>query len=395
MENNAVIAQEALAAAWSPLVEDWKPLLDGTEEAPLAPNMPEIKGWWERAVMARLLQNAKENLPKQQETVADTTVFGTAYLPAVLGLIRGVFPRLMALQLCSIQPLDRPTGRVFYLDAKRGDGTYGELRANPLLDTRSVEQLGTQWDSYRDWASNSELQNITADVTLEVNSQDVGVASKKLKYAYSVELQQDLAAYHNVDAEAMLQDETMNELAREIDANVIHTIRNNIGSGTITYGTQVPAGYQFREWKAEIFRAILNASANMVKWRGVGANWIICGTDAYTELEAAQLIDHNNTPVVTGDRGAVTVGTLTNGLMTVTHVPYLPRNEIILGRKGSNWMDAGLVYLPYVLLFMGERIFDPNVQKYTKSFMSRFGLFVADPHAFARVIVDPTTSGIH
>jgi hypothetical protein len=390
---NAAPAMEEMAASWAPLVEEWKPLLDGTDKAPLAPNMPEVKGWWERAVMARLLQNAKENI-NRMEAVADTTVFGTAYLPAVLGLIRGIFPRLQALNLCAVQPLDRPTGRVFYMDTKRGDGTYGGLRGNPLVDTRSIEQLGTQWESYRDWANGAENTNITADVTLEVTSQDVGVSSKKLKYAYTPELQQDLAAYHGIDAQSVLQDEAMNELAREIDAQVIRTIRSNIGAGTITYGSKVPAsGYQFREWKAEIFRAILNASANIQRYRGLPANWIICGTDALVELRAAQLIDHNNMPVIADNGGAVNVGTL-NGLMQVTHVPYLPKNEIILGRKGSGFADAGLIYLPYVLLFMGERVFDPNFQKWTRSFMSRFGLFVADPRAFARVVVDPTTSGI-
>lgn len=384
--------QQEMINKGAPLIERWTPYLEGTDEHPLRDGTPKLKDDWQRYTMARMLESVAANAVA--EGVQTTSVFGTNYLPAVLAMVRSVFPNLMALDLVHTQPLDRPSGRVFYLDTKRGDGTYPGFQADPTADSRSVNQLGSQWTSYKDWASNTENGLISTDMSLSITQKDISVSSMKMKYQYTPELQQDLMAYHGVDANAFLQDAAIQELARELDSRIIAQIRSAIPAGNVTtYGTQIPSGYQFKEWKAELFRAVLIASANISRRRGQDPTWLICGTDALVELRAAEMIDSSGSVPVVNGAGIQRVGTL-NGLMDVMYVPYLPSNEIIMGRKGTDFSDAGLIFLPYVLLFLGEKIFDPNYQFWTRSFMSRYALYTASQYLFSKVVVDPTTSGI-
>lgn len=394
MSDSAVLTKEELVEHNSRLIEKWVPLLDGTEKAPLSANTPKLEKPWDRYVMARMLESTEDFL-RQDEDVSTTNVFGTQYIPGVLGLIRKVYPRLGILDLVAVQPLDRPTGKVFYLDVLRSDGSRVDMAANPALETRSFEALGTDWDSYRDWASKGENEFIDKEVSLQITSQDVSTRASKMKYRYTVELQQDLQAYHGLDANAILQDAAVNELAREIDMQILSVIRSNIGAGTVTYGTRVPSsGYTFSEWRSRLGRAILNASGAIQKWRGLPPTWIIGGTDAITELMDGQMLNsYGAAPVITSTAGIQRVGTF-NGMMDVLHVPYMKGNELILGRKGTDFEDASIIFLPYILLWVGDKVFDAEYQRYVRSFMSRYGSKVVSDKLLARVVVDPTSSGL-
>ena len=94
-----------------------------------------------------------------------------------------------------------------------------------------------------------------------------------------------------------------------------------------------------------------------------------------------------------GNYGLQPVGSL-NSQYKVFVSRYVADNEIILGRKGSGFLDAGVVYAPYIPLFVSDRFFDVKLQKTTQSYASRFGIFTIANTVYGRVLIDDAQEGI-
>lgn len=106
---------------------------------------------------------------------------GATTLPLVLGYARKILPKMIAMQLYAVQPLDRPTGRVFYIARNRDN--------NNTTDGQVEQRAG--W-SYRSWANDpGEATAITKGVTFTVTSSDVSATSHKLLAQTSIEVEQD------------------------------------------------------------------------------------------------------------------------------------------------------------------------------------------------------------
>lgn len=355
------------------LVESWAPYLD-------APAAPEVKSDVDRYILATALETTKRELTEAGQT---TSVFGSSYVSAMLGMIRQVFPRLIGKDIVGIQPLDRPTGKVFKLDIKRDD--------NSLVDNFE------SWDTYRSYAdfSGAELDPITTGMKLAITDSDVSVGTpKKLMVEASLELLQDLRAYHQIDANDVLQGAAIDEIAREIDAVLVRLVRQAaIAHKTVTFGKNAPTGYTAEEWRKRLQRAILIADNQIYKARGVNATWLVCGADAAMELEDLNAFSASGFSGETASYGLEAIGSLSSRYQ-VFRSRYVASNEIIVGRKGGSILEAGAFWLPYVPLFVSERVFDPETQGYKQSFMSRYATHTASNQYFARVVIDEAGTDI-
>lgn len=106
---------------------------------------------------------------------------GATVLPLVLGYARKIMPKMQALNLYAVQPLDRPSGRVFYIARNRDN--------NNTTDGQVENRAG--W-SYRSWADDpGEATAITKGVTFTMTSSDVTATSHKLLAQTSIEVEQD------------------------------------------------------------------------------------------------------------------------------------------------------------------------------------------------------------
>src|SRR5215208_2314101 len=83
----------------SPVVERWAHMLD-------AKGQPEVANAYDRYALARLLDSTSKVLTNEVASIGTTTVFGTSYVKAMLGMTRQVFPRAFGLNLVSVQPMD-------------------------------------------------------------------------------------------------------------------------------------------------------------------------------------------------------------------------------------------------------------------------------------------------
>ena len=263
----------------------------------------------------------------------------------------------------------------------------------------------TVWDSYADLEANSAM----TEVKLVVTSTTVQVTSRKMKAHWTPELAQDLAAYHSVDAEAELTGLLSEELAAEIDREIIRDLiaaaafqdmwvyDRSSGASVRVDGTTITAdpasGYVTqKEWNQTLITKINKVSAAIHKatLRG-GANWIVCSTEIGSVLEDIEKFHAANAADdLQFNMGIEQIGTL-GSRYTVYKDPYLPASVCLLGHKGSSFMDTGYVYAPYIPFQLTPVVLDPADFTPRKGIMTRYAKKVVNNRYFGLVtVVFPT-----
>jgi hypothetical protein len=228
------------------------------------------------------------------------------------------------------------------------------------------------------------------EMSFTIERTAVEAKTRALKSEYTMELVQDLKAVHGLDAEAELSNILSTEILAEINREVVRTMisQAKYGCDGLTNDGifDLIADGQGR-WSVERQKGLmlqLEKEANKVAFetrRGKG-NFILCSANVASSLTMAGLLDYSsglqdnlNVDVTSG----VFAGTL-NGRMKVYVDPYATGGDYaVVGYKGSNNMDAGMFYCPYVPLQMvravAQETFQPKI-----GFKTRYGM-VSNPFA--------------
>ena len=256
-----------------------------------------------------------------------------------------------------------------------------------------------------DWGleANAEIP----EIDIKVDSIAITAVTKKLKAKWTPELGQDLNAYHNLDAEVELTSILSEQIALEIDREILSDLVNGATAGTYywsrspglfvdrTTGAAVSSGTiapdftgTVSEWYETLIETINDVSAQIHRktLRG-GANFCVVSPEIANVLEFTAGFRANVTADADkGDIGAVKVGSL-NRKFDVIVDPYFPRNAVLVGRKGSSFLESGYVYAPYVPLQTTPTIFGPEDFVPRKGVMTRYGKKMVRPDMYGLVIV--------
>ena len=234
-----------------------------------------------------------------------------------------------------------------------------------------------------------------------MKSRAIVAKTRKLKAVWTPELAQDLNAYHSVDAEAELTSMLTEYVSMEIDLEVMDMLisdaqtidywslragndYNGVGGFTNTtfYGTRF-------EWFQTLVAKIQKVSNEIHKLtlRG-GANFVVCGPQVATVLESipGYMTDTDGTKN-TFAMGVQQIGSLANRF-TVYKNPYMDENTILLGYRGSNFLETGAVYAPYVPLIMTPLVYDPSDFTPRKGIMTRYAKKMIRPEFYGKIYVD-------
>ena len=238
------------------------------------------------------------------------------------------------------------------------------------------------------------------EIDIKVESIPVVANTRKLRARWSPELAQDLNAYHSLDAEVELTQILSEQIALEIDREILNDLLTQAGAANYYWsrapgkfvnkvlGTEVSKtstthpGPVFRgtvrEWYETLVETIIDV-ANQIHRKTLrgSANFIVVGPDVATILEASVMYKPSYS--LDGDGqvsgmvlGADKVGTLSNRF-TVYKDPYFPRNKVLVGFKGGSYLETGYVYAPYVPLIVTPTIFAPEDFTPRKGVMTRYG----------------------
>ena len=237
------------------------------------------------------------------------------------------------------------------------------------------------------------------EIDIKIESISVVAQTRKLRARWSPELAQDLNAYHSLDAEVELTQILSEQIALEIDREILNDLLMqadtnffwdrrpgnfvNKRTGVIQQrASSLNPGPAFtgtvREWYETLVETIIDVANEIHRktLRG-SANFIVVSPDVATVLEASVLYKPNYS--IDGDGqvsgmalGAEAVGSLSNRF-TVYKDPYFPRNKILVGFKGGSYLETGYVYAPYVPLIVTPTIFAPEDFTPRKGVMTRYG----------------------
>ena len=240
-----------------------------------------------------------------------------------------------------------------------------------------------------------EFEDKIGEVSFDLESVTVSVTERKLRAQWSPELAQDVAAFHNIDAEAELTALLSEQVAAEIDREILRDLRKG-AAWTLRWDyngwKRVPQtnAYTQKDWNQTLITAINQISAQIHKstLRG-GANWIVVSSEISAIFDDLEYFHVSNASPEQDqyNMGIERVGTLA-GRYQVYRDPYFPPNTVLLGHKGSSLLDTGYVYAPYVPLQLTPTMYNPFNFTPIKGIMTRYAKKMVNNRFYGRITVD-------
>ena len=276
------------------------------------------------------------------------------------------------------------------------DGYSGAtLTASSWSGASANTVIKAAWRRYKEL----EFEDQIGEVSFDLESVTVSVTERKLRAQWSPELAQDVSAFHNIDAEAELTALLSEQVAAEIDREILRDLRKGAAwnlrwdyngwrrlSNTTSY-TQ-------KDWNQTLITAINQLSAQIHKstLRG-GANWIVVSSEVSAIFDDLEYFHVSNASPEQDqyNMGIERVGTLA-GRYQVYRDPYFPANQVLLGHKGTSLLDTGYVYAPYVPLQLTPTMYNPFNFTPIKGIMTRYAKKMVNNRFYGRITVDGVRS---
>ena len=252
--------------------------------------------------------------------------------------------------------------------------------------------MTAKWRQY----NSLEFEDQMGEVSFDLQAVTVSVTERKLRAQWSPELAQDVSAFHNIDAEAELTALLSEEVAAEIDREILRDLRKGAAwdlrwdyNGWKRFSAgQAP--YTQKDWNQTLITTINQISAQIHKstLRG-GANWIVCSSEVSAIFDDLEYFHVSNASPEQDsyNMGIEKIGTL-SGRFTVYRDPYFPANQVLIGHKGTSLLDTGYVYAPYVPLQLTPTMYNPFNFTPVKGIMTRYAKKMVNNRFYGRITVD-------
>ena len=462
--------QERLMAETRGLVTKWEKtgLLEG------------ITTDTEKSGMSILLENqAKQLIDEASRT--GTGGGNEEWSGVALPLVRRVFAEIASKEFVSVQPMNLPSGLIFYLDFKYGTnqslqgeggslfggtgakagstdkaegGLYGAGRHGYSINDKQVDILtggsipddadlegvrafkvvaadGTE--SQLDAENKAQADGVlhyhaqTTDITrgdfednlgdsenaadtglqkdigipevnLELKSEPIVAKTRKLKAVWTPELAQDLNAYHSIDAEAELTSLLSEYVSMEIDLEILDMLIVNAHTDGGDFDATPSGGFggdgdtqgtYFQRLGTKIQK--VSNTIHQLTLRG-GANFLVCSPQVATVLESipgyAADTDGNQSQFA---MGVTKVGALNNRFQVYKN-PYMTSGDVLIGFRGTNFLETGAVYAPYIPLIQTPLVYDPVNFTPRRGVMTRYAKKMVRPEFYGKLSVTGTDS---
>lgn len=283
-------------------------------------------------------------------------------------------------------------------------GTLGlSYLVAPVQDSRGdFEDLKQSWTS-----GGGGTGAITIpQVDLQMKSEAIVAKTKKLKAQWTPEMAQDLNAYHSIDAEAELTSILSEYISMEIDLEILDmlignaltvdkwsVINNRYWTGTQWTGSGGTTGLGFYNQQGTWFATLgtklrkVSNTIHQLTMRG-GANFAVVSPQIATILDSIPGYGATDR----GEKmkfamGVQKVGNLANQYDVYVN-PYMTENLILLGFRGSQFLETGAVYAPYIPLMMTPLVYDPATYTPNRGVMTRYAKKMLRPEFYGLIQVE-------
>jgi hypothetical protein len=245
---------------------------------------------------------------------------------------------------------------------------------------------------------------VIPEINVKMQSQAITAKTRKLKAVWTPEFAQDLAAYQNIDAEAELTNIMSEYISMEIDLEILDMLIEDAAAGTeywsainntvITAGAAAPttlaSGYYNTQgqWFQTLGTKIqkLSNKIHQLTLRG-GANFLVTSPTVATILESIPGFASTNNGEADQMEyayGVQKIGTV-NGRYKVYKNPYMTENLILMGYRGTQFLETGAVFAPYIPLIMTPLVYDPDTFTPRKGLLTRYAKKMLRPEFYAKI----------
>ena len=275
--------------------------------------------------------------------------------------------------------------------------------------TMSPYEVG-DFEAGNDFAFPNSLSQTEIDIpeiNIQMRSEAIVAKTKKLKAVWTPEFAQDLNAYQALDAEAEVTNIMSEYISLEIDLEILDMLINDAAAGTEywsaknnrfinsgatsfdndTNGFYNTQGGWFQTLGTKIQK--LSNRIHQLTLRG-GANFMVISPAVATILEAIPgyaSTSNGDAAQMSYAFGVQKAGALNNRI-DVYKNPYMNSNLILVGYRGSQFLESGAVFAPYIPLIMTPLIYDPDTFTPRKGLLTRYAKKMIRPEFYGKVYVN-------
>ena len=255
----------------------------------------------------------------------------------------------------------------------------------------------------------SESTIVIPQINVQMRSEAIVAKTKKLKAQWTPEFAQDLNAYHSLDAEAELTAVMSEYISLEIDLEILDMLIESAAAGTEYWsavsnefinasntaftGLSVAAGGYYNT-QGQWFQTLgtkMQKLSNIIHQRTLrgGANFCVVSPTVATILESIPgfaSTSNGDVTVASYAFGVQKMGQI-NNRYTVYKNPYMKENTILMGFKGSQFLETGAVFAPYIPLIMTPLVYDPDTFVPRKGLLTRYAKKLVRPEYFGKIYV--------
>ena len=273
------------------------------------------------------------------------------------------------------------------------DGYTGIISGSSTsLASLVATDLDIAWGRY----DSLELETEMGEVSFKLDEVVVSVEERKLRATWSPELAQDVSAFHNIDAEAELTAMLSEQVAAEIDREILRDLRK-AAAWQLRWdyngwrkSSSAANPYTQKDWNQTLITRVNQISAQIHKstLRG-GANFIVISSEISAIMDDLEYfhVSDANPEQDQYNMGIERVGSL-SGRYQVYRDPYAPFYSMIIGHKGKSLLDTGYIYAPYVPMQLTPTMYNPFNFAPVKGIMTRYAKKVVNNRFYGHVRVD-------
>jgi len=171
--------------------------------------------------------------------------------------------------------------------------------------------------------------------------------------------------------------------------NEVWSAENNI---SITSAASAQTNLGFYNSQGQWFQTLgtkIQKLSNIIHQKTLrgGANFLVCSPSVGTILESIPGFaadTDGDAAKATYAFGVQKVGQL-NGRYKVYKNPYMKSNVVLLGFRGSQFLETGAVFAPYIPLIMTPLIYDPETFTPRKGLLTRYAKKMVRPEFYGTI----------
>ena len=264
--------------------------------------------------------------------------------------------------------------------------------------------------------SESPTEIVIPQINVQMRSEAIVAKTKKLKAQWTPEFAQDLNAYHSLDAEAELTAVMSEYISLEIDLEILDMLIESAAAGTEywtalnngVYNAANANGFDFPSTTSQTgfyntqgqwFQTLgtkMQKLSNIIHQRTLrgGANFCVVSPTVATILESIPgfaSTSNGDVTVASYAFGVQKMGQI-NNRYTIYKNPYMKENTILMGFKGSQFLETGAVFAPYIPLIMTPLVYDPDTFVPRKGLLTRYAKKMVRPEFYGKIYVSGLNS---